>query len=62
MAHRLRLPVYQGYGLSEAASVVALNTSESDRQGSVGKPLPHVKLRVAEDGEILIEHPGFLGY
>jgi long-chain acyl-CoA synthetase len=62
MAHRLRLPVYQGYGLSEAASVVALNTVESDRQGSVGKPLPHVKLRLAEDGEILIEDPGFLGY
>jgi long-chain acyl-CoA synthetase len=62
MAHRLRLPVYQGYGLSEAASVVALNTVESDRQGSVGKALPHVKLRLAEDGEILIEDPGFLGY
>jgi long-chain acyl-CoA synthetase len=62
MVHRLRLPVYQGYGLSEAASVVALNTVESDRQGSVGKPLPHVKLRLAEDGEILIEEPGFLGY
>jgi long-chain acyl-CoA synthetase len=62
MAHRLRLPVYQGYGLSEAASVVALNTVESDRQGGVGKPLPHVKLRLAQDGEILIEDPGFLGY
>ena len=62
MVHRLRLPVYQGYGLSEAASVVALNTVESDRQGSVGKPLPHVKLSLAEDGEILIEEPGFLGY
>jgi long-chain acyl-CoA synthetase len=62
MAHRLRLPVYQGYGLSEAASVVALNTVENDRQGSVGKPLPHVKLRLSEDGEILIERPGFLGY
>ena len=62
MAHRLRLPVYQGYGLSEAASVVALNTVENDRQGSVGKPLPHMKLCFAEDGEILIEQPGFLGY
>ena len=61
-ARRLHLPVYQGYGLSEAASVTALNTPGNDRPGSVGKPLPHVKLRIAEDGEILIGNPGFLGY
>ena len=62
MAKRLHLPVYQGYGLSEASSVAALNTPDNDRLGSVGKPLPHVKLRLAEDGEILIGDPGFLGY
>ncbi|SHN78207.1 AMP-binding protein [Bradyrhizobium erythrophlei] len=62
MAQRLHLPVYQGYGLSEAGSVVTLNTTESDRPGSVGKPLPHIKLSLAADGEILIEDPGFLGY
>jgi long-chain acyl-CoA synthetase len=62
LAQRLRLPVYQGYGLSEAASVVALNTIESDRPGSVGKALSHVKLRLADDGEIQLHDPGFLGY
>lgn len=62
MAQRLSLPVFQGYGLSEAGSVVTLNTFESDRPGSVGKPLPHAKLSLAADGEILIENPGFLGY
>ncbi len=62
MAQRLRLPVYQGYGLSEAASVTALNAVECNRPGTVGKPLPHVDLRLAEDGEILITKPGFLGY
>jgi long-chain acyl-CoA synthetase len=62
MARQLRLPVYQGYGLSEAASILALNTVESDGAGSVGKPLPHVKLRLAEDGEILLDDAGFLGY
>ncbi len=62
MAQFLRLPVYQGYGLSEAASVTSLNTVETNRPGTVGKPLPHIDLRLAEDGEILITRPGFLGY
>jgi long-chain acyl-CoA synthetase len=62
MAQWLQLPVYQGYGLSEAASVVSLNTVENNRLGTVGKPLPHVDLQLAEDGEILITNPGFLGY
>ena len=55
MARRLHLPVYQGYGLSEAASVISLNTIEHDRPGSVGKLLPHVKLQLADDGEILLD-------
>ncbi|HEY8118599.1 MAG TPA: AMP-binding protein [Methylophilaceae bacterium] len=61
-AAQLGLPVYEGYGLSECASVVALNTAEANRRGSVGKPLPHNILSFAEDGEILLGNPGFLGY
>ena len=61
-ARSLGLPVYQGYGLSECASVVALNTPEADRRGSVGRPLPHQRVRIAEDGEILVSGQGFLGY
>jgi len=53
-AAMLGLPVYEGYGLSEAASVVAVNSQADCRPGSVGKPLPHVELRFAEDGEILV--------
>ena len=48
------LPVYEGYGLSEACSVVSLNLPGNNRPGSVGKPLPHVRLRIANDGEILV--------
>ncbi|MCD8497063.1 MAG: AMP-binding protein [Alphaproteobacteria bacterium] len=55
------LPVYEGYGLSECASVVALNTPHNDKPGTVGKLLPHVKARII-DGEIQIKNPGFLGY
>jgi acyl-CoA synthetase (AMP-forming)/AMP-acid ligase II/thiaminase len=60
-ARMLGLPVYEGYGLSECASVVALNTPAADKPGSVGKFLPHVKARIEHD-EIIIDDPGFLGY
>jgi len=56
------LPVFEGYGLSECASVVCLNTPAARRPGSVGRPLPHARLRVAADGEILVSGTTFLGY
>lgn len=56
-ARALGLPVYEGYGLSECASVVALNTPQADRLGSVGQPLAHRQVRIADDGEILVAGP-----
>ena len=47
-------PVYEGYGLSECASVVALNLPGAERAGSVGRPLAHREVRIAPDGEILL--------
>lgn len=61
-AEKLGLPVYEGYGLSECASVVAFNTADAHRAGSVGKLLPHVKLKFTEDGEILVSGACMLGY
>ncbi len=61
-AHRLNLPVYEGYGLSECASVVAVNTPGQHRVGSVGKVLPHTKIKFSEDGEILLADNLFNGY
>jgi long-chain acyl-CoA synthetase len=58
-AKELGLPVYQGYGLSEAGSVVALNTEDQD--GSVGKVLEHIQYRVV-NAELQIKGPLFLGY
>jgi len=56
------LPVFEGYGLSECASVVCLNTPEAQRRGSVGRPLPHARVRVADDGQILVSGVTMLGY
>lgn len=61
-AQRLGLPVYEGYGLSECASVVCLNRPQAQRPGSVGKPLPHVEICLADDGEVLIKGSTLLGY
>lgn len=55
-------PVYVGYGLSECCSVLCLNTPEHDRADSVGQPLPHVRLRINDDGEIEATGSAFLGY
>ncbi|HLS99239.1 MAG TPA: AMP-binding protein [Porticoccaceae bacterium] len=60
-ARALGLPVYEGYGLSECASVVSLNVPGDDRPGSAGRPLPHLDVRV-EQGEIVIAGNPFLGY
>lgn len=56
------LPVFEGYGLSECASVVAVNAPGQQRPGSVGKPLPHLEVHFATDGEILVRGNRFAGY
>lgn len=61
-ARDVGLPVYEGYGLSECASVVALNRPGAQRPGSVGQPLAHVQLRLGEDGEVLVRNRAMLGY
>lgn len=61
-ARALGLPVYEGYGLSECGSVVAVNRPGERRDGSVGKPLPHIRINVADDGEILIRGTPWHGY
>lgn len=51
-ARELGLPACEGYGLTEAASVVSVSMPEAIVQGSVGRALPHVRLAVAADGEL----------
>ncbi len=57
------LPLYQGYGLTESSPVLAANHAAAHRQGSVGRAVPGVELRIAADGEILARGPGIMrGY
>lgn len=56
------LPVVEGYGLSECASVVAMNRPGEAVPGTVGRPLPHLTVSLAEDGEIRVGPNPFLGY
>ena len=57
------IALWEGYGLTETAPVIALNTPLSHRMGSVGRPLPNVELKLAEDGELLVRGPAvFSGY
>lgn len=56
------LPLYEGYGLSEAGSVVALNVPGANRPGCAGRPLSHVSVTVDSNGEILVCGNTFLGY
>ncbi len=60
-ARKCGLPVYEGYGLSECASVVSVNSPSNIRLGSVGKVLPHLNVNIEND-EIVVSGNAFLGY
>ena len=57
----LGLPVFEGYGLSECASVVSLNTGVANNPGSCGRPLSHVELSF-DEGEVMVASNSMLGY
>jgi long-chain acyl-CoA synthetase len=56
------VPAYEGYGLTEAGSVVSLNLPGADRPGSTGRSLPHVRVACGDDGELRVGGAGMLGY
>ena len=55
------VPVLEGYGMTETATVATYSTPEEHRFGTVGRALPGCEIRIADDGEILIKGANIFG-
>lgn len=59
----LGVPIREGYGMTENTAYATVNRVGRVEVGTVGEPYDQANLRLADDGEILVKHPGvFVGY
>lgn len=61
--NRIGIPVFQGYGLTETSPTISTNRYRHSKIGTVGQALPSVRVKIAENGEILATGPNVMqGY
>ena len=53
--HRLDIPLYEGYGMTENTAGATLNYDGSNKVGSVGRAIPNTQVKIGEDGEVLLK-------
>jgi long-chain acyl-CoA synthetase len=57
------IPIREGYGMTETTGITHMSSEVDYKVGTVGKAIPGTQVRIAEDGEIVVKHPGiFKGY
>lgn len=57
------VPVMEGYGMTETSTAATTSRPDAHKFGTVGKALPNVEIRIADDGEVLLKGPNiFTGY
>ncbi len=60
---RMGVPLYEGYGLTEAAPVISVNYAGNRKLGTVGRPLASVQIKLTDEGEVLARGPNIMrGY
>ncbi len=56
--HTLEIPMVEGYGMTETCAIISISTLDSYKIGTVGKTLEGAEVKISEEGEIMVRHPG----
>ena len=61
--HMLGVTMFEGYGMTETSALITISRTNDYKLGTVGKPIQGAEVRLGEDNEILVRHPGVIsGY